>query len=273
MFRFKMFSVNIILLMVILFLPNCAKKEGIPNKNQKLKFEEYKTKIAKSFEKNDKEIAMLYLEKIIEHYPERVDVENYRLALADLYYEMGKKNFDNEYLSRAGRLYKRFCKLNPSDSRTEYASYQMIRCQLDQANKIDCDCSSYEKTLKLCKKHLEKPFFKNGKFVKDIKDIKYTCERLLIDKEVYVFNHSIRNNQLNTAKSRIQYLEETYLPTHPDLVPRIAYMHCKLALETKDKVSAEDKLRFLQDKFKESEFTKMAQNLIIRKDIENRIFL
>lgn len=273
MFDFKrLFLAFSTLLCIVLFLPSCAKKESRINRD-KLKFEEYKEKIAKSFDQKDKRSAMIYLEKLIGYYPERADVEHYRLALADLYYELGNRHSDKEYLAMAAKLYQRFYKRNPSSDKTEYASYQRILSNFKQTNKIDCDCSSYEKTINLCKNHLEKPFFKGGKFEKDVRDIKYTCECHLIDKEEYVFKNSLRADQLETAKSRLKYLEDTYLPTHPDLVPRIAYLHCKLALKLKDKTAAEEKARFLEDQFKDSEFPKMARNLIARKELENRLFL
>lgn len=270
---FKRFSSFSLLIIILLALPNCAKKEEGILKDSKLKFEDYKDKVAKSFEKKDKSLAVVYLEKMISHYPESPNIERYRLALSDLYYEEGLRRSDDEYLTRAEKNYKRFYKLNPSDPKTEYASYQRILSKFKQEHKVECDCTGYEKIIKLCKKHLENQLFKGGKFEKDVRDIKYTCESLLIDKEEYVFKNALRADQLETAKSRLKYLEDTYLPTNPELAPRIAYLHCKLALKLKDKVAADNKLKYLQENHKDSEFTVMAVNLLTRKDIESRFFL
>ena len=253
-----MFRKNVLfsLLVVLAFLlGGCAKKSensGQPS------FDELKNRAIAAMEHKKNEVAILQFEQMLMLYPENQDVFEFKLMLADLYLKTGR-------LDMAYKLYRNYSKMYPSDIKAEYANYKSILSKFYQTLKVskDCDDTDAHKTVKRCKNYLGNPVF--AQFRDDVRDVQYTCERRLIDKEVYVFNTYVRRGQLQSAKNRIDYLRTTFLPNHPKLAAQLLFMESKVAKRQKDDSLLREKIETLITDYPDSQYTRMAQGLLSSK--------
>ena len=259
-------TVSSMLMLGILLMAGCGKKGKAKHKEPET-FNEFKDRVELAFDGEHKREAKEYLEKMIEAYPEDQNIGYYRVSLADMNFNEGRAQYDNNALETAYGLYKKFYKLNPSDVRAEYASYRAILSKFYQTHRIDCDTSQLEKTRRLCAKHLVREEYKVKKYHQDVKDISYTCDRKLIDKEVYIFGSYVRSGKYKSAENRLQYIKDQFLEAHQDLMPRVMYLEAKLAMKKKETGRAEKHIAALETQFPESPFATMAQDLVSRKNL------
>lgn len=239
-------------LLCALFFSSCAKQEKKP---VEMSFNELKTKALELVKKGKNEEAIEFLDRLVSQYPENQDIFEYKFMLADLYLKVGR-------LDAAYKVYKNYTLLYPSESRTEEAHYKSILSKFYQTLKInkDCDDTDTQKTIKQCEAYLGNKFY--NKYRNDVKDIKFTCESRLIDKEVYVFNTYIRRKKYQSAKNRIENLRANFMENHPYLEAKILYMESKLAYKSNKLGEVKEKIDTLNAKFPESQFTKMAHNMV-----------
>ena len=195
------------LLFFVVIFAGCGKEVKKP---EEMSFAELKNGAMTSLKEKKNAMAIPYLEQLIAQYPENQDIFEYKFILADLYMKAGR-------LEEAHLLYKNYTKFYPSESRAEEAYYKSILAKFYQTLKIskECDDSDTRKAIKQCKSYLENPVFHN--YRGDVRDIRYTCERRLIDKEVYVFNTYLRRKKYQSAQNRIDYLRAEFLEGHPTL--------------------------------------------------------
>ena len=258
-----------LLALSIILLPACGKNTGEKldlATQAEANFAEYEGKVTTAIEKNHKHSAQTHLQALINEFPDDQRTAEHRLRLADLYFEEGKKRFDNDALKAACELYKKFYTLSPSDERAEYSSYRAILSKFYQTHRIDCDTRHLENALKGAKEHIERSEFTKKAYHKDVRDIVYTCERKLIDKELYVFKSYMRQGKLQSADTRLTYVREQYLPKHPELEARLVYLECKLLRAKKDEDWIPEKVAFLKQHHSDSEFTVLANNLLNKKN-------
>ena len=257
-----------LLVLGALLLPACGKKH---KKNSDFvttagaNFAEYEGKVDKAVQKKHKRDTQEHLQALIDEFPDDARTVEYRLRLADLYFDEGKKHFDNDALQASCNLYEKFYTLSPSDERAEYASYRATLAKFYQTLRIDCDTRHLENALKGARKHLERVEYVKKAYHKDVTDILYTCERKLIDKELYVFKAYMRQGKLKSADSRLRYVREQYLESHPELDARLVYLECKLLRAKKDEDWIPEKVAYLKQQHPDSEFTVLALNLLNRK--------
>lgn len=244
-----------VLLAGLFLLSGCGKIEKKP---EEMSFNELKEKITESLEKNKRDVAIPHLEQLIAQYPENQDIFEYKFILADLYMKVGR-------LEEAHLLYKNYTKFYPSEARAEQAHYKSILSKFYQTLKIskDCDDTDTQHTIKQCRSYLGNNSFKQ--YRSDVRDIQYTCERRLIDKEVYVFNTYLRRKKFQSAQNRIDYLKTTFLEKHPTLEAHILYLESKLAHKKKEMPVVKEKVEVLFAKYPESRFTKMAHSMVNKK--------
>lgn len=235
----------------------CGKQVKNP---EEMSFAELKGHALASIGKNKDENAIVYLERLVCEYPEHQDIFEYKFILADLYLKVGR-------LDAAYKLYKNYTKLYPSEARAEESHYKSILSKFYQTLKIskDCDDSDTHTTLKQCKAYLSNTLF--HKYRDDVRDIQYTCERRLVDKEVYVFNTYLRRKKFQSAQNRIEYLKNNFLAKMPTLEAQILYLESKLAYKKKDQGVVKQKIERLFEKYPESRFTKMAHSMVSSKKI------
>ena len=247
----------------VILLPACGKKSSEKPDlatQAEANFTQYEGKVTTALEKNHKRIAQQHLQSLIDEFPDDQRTAEYRLRLADLYFEEGKKHFDNDALKASCDLYKKFYTLSPSDERAEYASYRAILSKFYQTHRIDCDTRHLENALKGAKEHLDRSEYVKKAYHKDVTDIVYTCERKLIDKELYVFKSYMRQDKLQSADARLSYVREQYLEKHPELEPRLVYLECKLLRAKKDEDWIPEKVAFLKRHHADSECAVLANN-------------
>jgi len=240
---------------ISIFIAGCGRRIRKP---EDLTLAELKTSAISAVERNRKEEAIAYLEQLISQYPEHQDIFEYKFMLADMYMKVGR-------LDAAYNLYKHYTELYPSEAKAEEAHYKSILSKFYQTLKVskDCDDSDTQRAIKQCQAYLSVPLY--NAYRNDVKDIRYTCERRLIDKEVYVFNTYMRRKKFQSAKNRIDYLRETFLPKHPTLEAQILYLESLLAQKQKNKKLVDEKVEELFEKFPTSRFTRMAQGVSSKK--------
>lgn len=233
----------------------CGKKVQKP---EEMAFGELKENALALIEQNKHNNAIEYLEQLVAQYPEHQDIFEYKFMLADLYLKVGR-------LEEAHSLYNHYTQMYPSEMRTEDAHYKSILSTFYQTLKVSksCDDTDTQRTLGQCKRYLANNSYK--KFYNDVKDIQHTCQRRLIDKEIYVFNTYLRRKKYKSAKNRVAYLREKFLPDHPALEAQILYLESKLAHKQQDQDLAKQKTETLFAKYPESRFTKMAHSMITAK--------
>ena len=257
-----------LLALSVILLPACGKNQGekpdLATQAQ-ANFAEYEGKVSAAVEKSHKRATQEHLQALINEFPDDQRTAEYRLRLADLYFDEGKRHFDNDALQAAYDLYHRFYTLSPSDERAEYASYRAILSRFYQTHRIDCDTRHIENALKGAKDHLDRSEYVKKAYHKDVRDIVYTCERKLIDKELYVFKAYMRQGKVKSADARLAYVREHYLERHPELEARLVYLECKLLRAKKDEDWIPEKVAFLKQHHADSEFTVLAQNLLNKK--------
>ncbi|MBU1008037.1 outer membrane protein assembly factor BamD [Candidatus Dependentiae bacterium] len=244
-----------VLLAGLFLLTGCGKVEKKP---EEMSFNELKEKVGIALERNKHSLAIPYLEQLVAQYPENQDIFEYKFILADLYMKVGR-------LEEAHLLYKNYTKFYPSEARAEQAHYKSILSKFYQTLKVsrDCDDIDTQHAIKQCQAYLKNNLFKKHR--DDVRDIQYTCERRLIDKEIYVFNTYLRRKKFQSAQQRITYLRTTFLEKHPELAAQILYLEGKLALKKKDEAVVKAKIGALLTKYPDSRFTKMAHSMVSKK--------
>ena len=244
-------STFFLLVFSLFLLPSCSKQEE--KRTEDLTFDELKQKTLSSLERKKADASIENLEKLISQHPDNQNISEYKLMLADLY-------FDNGNLPSAYELYKHYTEFYPSDPKAEYASYRSILSKFYQTLKPDCDQTDTDDAIKLCKNFITNPKFHEYK--SDVKDIQNTCERKLIDKEVYVYNFYLKKGNYKAAQNRLNYLRNNYLEKNPALEARLLFLECKLEHKQKNKTAVDEKIETLLDKYPDSHFTKMAQRVV-----------
>ncbi|MFH0898500.1 MAG: outer membrane protein assembly factor BamD [bacterium] len=237
----------------LLLLASCAKKTT--KSKEEMGFDELKKNALVGLEQKKYDRAAEYLEKIVSKFPEHPDTPQHKLTLADTYFKM-------ENYPSAERLYSHYSNYYPSDLKAEYAQYKAIRAQFYQTLRTDCDQTSTEQTISLCKRYRENPTF--TKYGKDVQEIQNTCEHKLINKEIYVYNFYLKHKEYAAAQGRLNYLKDNYLTQKKSLEPRVLYLECKLAQKQKKATILEEKLEQLVSKYPKSQYTRMAQSLATR---------
>jgi outer membrane protein assembly factor BamD len=237
------------LAILIVLLPNCGKQE---KKTEDMSFDELKQKTLSALERQKNDMAIDCLEKLIAEHPDHQNISEYKLLLADQYFNAGN-------LPSAYQMYEHFTEFYPADEKAEYAYYRSILAKFYQTLKVDCDQSYTGDTIKLCDTYIDHPQYLN--YQNDIKDIRNTCERKLIDKEVYVYNYYLKQGKFQAAQNRLDYLRANYAFNNPTLEARLLFLEAKLAQKQKQDETLKQKIETLAENYPDSHFTKMAERL------------
>jgi outer membrane assembly lipoprotein YfiO len=259
----------LVFIFLLFLLPQCAKEE---KKVEDMNFNELKKKTLSALDLKKDELAIECLEKLIAQNPDNENIAEYKLMLADLYFNSG--NLPSSY-----QLYEHYKEFYPSDKKAEFAAYRAILSKFYQTLRIECDQSDTEQTIKLCDQYTHNSTYQE--YAKDVVDIRNTCQRKIIDKEVYVFNQYLKEGKkrsgkkrevkFDAARTRLKYLHDTYLEKDPALQARLTFLECKLDQAEKNEEALKQKVEFLADQYPNSHFTKMAQRLI-GKDVLGFVF-
>ncbi len=251
MFFMKSRNYHLFIFSLIVLLGGCSKQND--KKIEDMSFDEIKKRTLSALDKEKKDLAIEYLEKMVAQNPDNPDISIYKLKLADLYFDTGK-------LESSYQMYEHFIQFYPSNIKTEYVFYKSILSRFYQTLKMDCDQSITNEAISLCNKYLKTSIY--NKYSVDVKDILNTCERKLIDKEVYVYNFYLKKGKYESARNRLKYIKDNYLSKKPELEARLLFLGCKLEQKLKKDDILKDKMELLIDKYPDSHFTSMAQRLV-----------
>lgn len=247
---------------IFLLFAGCA-KQSVEKKPTEMTFSELEEGAMRALESHEPLKATSYLTTLVEEHADSARTPEHRLRLADLHFAYGRENIEEpEALKMAYECYKKFYKLNPSDPKAEYASYRAILSRFYQTTRYECDSTLIEKTIKSCNKHLANERFVRGDHANDVRDVRYTCQRSLVDKELYIFNTYLRDGKIKSARNRLNYVRDTYVEVIPDLEARLLYLESKLAFEEDKPEIASRNVKKLVSEFQDSEYTVLAQNFV-----------
>jgi outer membrane protein assembly factor BamD len=242
----------------VLFI-SCA-KDTPQRKKDDDSFEGLRSQAEGYLDKNKKPLAVQSLEKMMEMYPENSEISKHRLSLADLYF--AKKEYASAY-----NCYRNFYKKNPSDPKADYASYRSVLCKFYQTFGIKRDPTNIKKTIKRCEKHLAENNFLDTKYDREIKDIKYTCNKMLVDREIYIFNFYLRKKKYKSAKNRLKYIREEFSSKYPHMEPQILYLESKLAKIQKQDDVVKQNAQILAKNYPDSHFGDMTKHLLEKRKL------
>jgi outer membrane assembly lipoprotein YfiO len=240
----------------LLTLSGC-KKSGNESPSDEKNIQELSDRAQEALESNDKTEAIIHIEKIVYNHPESSIAQSYKLKLAELYFDV--ENFESAY-----RSYRSFTKLYPSDARAQEASYRAILSKYRQTMsfKSECDVTTAEKTVRLCDKYLNDPTYTD--YLDDVSSIRATSMHRVIQKEIFVFNSYLTYGKTKSARKRLNYLKENYLPEYPEIAAQLDYLECKLAKAEERRDIQETCLARLNEKHPDSHYTRMARSIVNR---------
>jgi len=238
---------------ILLFLSSCSKEV----KKEDMTLSELSQNAVAALENKKRDKAIEYLEAIMYRFPDHPQIAQYKILLAEQYFKSGR-------YAESQELYDHYNQFYPSDQRSEYAKYKSILAMYNQTLRNDCDSTETERTILLCHEYLQNTTY--ARYQKDVFDIQNTCENKLIDKEIYVFNFYLKRGEVAASRNRLTFLKEKYAEKHPELMPRLLYLECKLAKREKNETVIVKNLDLLKQKYPTSQYTTMAKGLAIKKD-------
>lgn len=238
--------------LLALFLSSCAKQKT----KDEMSFEELKENAFVALEKKHLEDAAEYLETMISQHAEKPNIATYKILLADTLFRLEK-------YPAAHELYEHYNQFYPSDEKAEYAKYQSILAQFNQTLRPDCDQTPTENAIKLCREYLNDNSYIT--YRSDVISVQQTCQRKIIDKEVYIFDFYVHQKKYAAAEKRLESLKEKYLPNNPSLEARLLFLESKLAHRQRNKELVAKNLQILASKFPDSEFLEKGNALIAKK--------
>lgn len=231
-----------------LMLAQCSKQKT----KQQMSLDELTAKAETNITRKKNDDAISYLEEIMARFPDSPKVAEYKMKLADLYAKEGRNDQAHEMFEHYNQFY-------PSDSKAEYAKYQALKAMHRQTLSTDCDQTETEKTIEHCKEYLANNAY--TAYRSEIEGIQNECQNKLIDKEVYVFNFYVQQEQYEAAHNRLKNLKEKFA-SNAELKPQLMYLECKLAQRQNKKDDAQKTLDALIQTYPESRFASKAQAMV-----------
>jgi len=244
----------------LLLVGGCKKKEATTEVAPALTPEQKKGMVSDIFiavNKRDYETAHRLILKYLDLYPGDSEVVSFKLMLADIAYEQGK-------YAEAYEAYCHFQEYYPADPHSEYVAYKAAHAKFNQANHVTCDSTPVEKTLELCKAYLARRDY--VRYRTQMEDLERTCQRNLLDKELYVVNSYLNQRRYASARHRLTFISQKF-----DLEEngKDHYLLCMAKL-AKAENNTEELSRVVDDlhaEYPQSQCTAMADRLAGRKGL------
>lgn len=192
------------------------------------------------------------LREFVERYPDDERRSSCELMLADVLYELEK------YLESFER-YRHFVDFYPADHRAEYALYKAAHAQFAQATGIACDSTTTEETIGLCDEYLSHEEF--NKYRPEIESLRHTCNKRLLDKELYIANAYLQEGRVQSAAQRLAYVREHFDLAQASAEDKVMYYEAKLAQKENRLSDAEGIVASLTENHPQSRFATMAKML------------
>lgn len=237
----------------------CRKKEEVavvapesPEKKQ-----EMISNIFTAVNKRHYDAAQNMLATFVDLYPGDPEIASFKLMVADVKYEQGK-------FAEAYEAYKHFEEYYPADQRAEYALYKSAHAKFNQAHHAACDSTPIEETMQLCRSYLNHPEY--VRYRTQVEDLVRTCEKNLLDKELYVVNSYLTQQRFASARHRLEYVAQKFDLAHNGK-DHYLYYRAKLAKAENNQGELARMIDDLHADYPQSPVTAMADRLAGRSGI------
>lgn len=213
---------------------------------------------------NNKTNAILYLEQIITIASDQQLLKDFRLELADLYFEQG-------LISKACKVYTSYLGLYPGSEHRAYVHYRAILCRFYETFSSDRDQTRTEETLVLTQEYLnrsitDKEFY--TVYATDVETIQKQCCKKLFEHDIDIFKFYYKKGNYKAADVHLAYMKKHYSKLYRESEPELLTLECTIAEQKHDLTRLLAKQTELKNKFPEHHATIMAQNT--KKNYGNR---
>lgn len=186
-----------------------------------MEYDELKKEKDRLIKKGNYEIAIKYIEKMVQKCKDLIELPSLMLELADLMFKI-------DQIQKAERLYSEFLNLYPGHEKAEYASYRAILCSYWQTNDYYRDQTKTNETIELANKFLtRKEVF--AQYADKVSEILDACHEKLLQSEVNIFNFYLNKGDYLAAQTRLKNMEDQFITLIPKQEPVLISLACDLA--------------------------------------------
>lgn len=240
---------------VLACISGCRKQESaqaeVVPQNEEVKKQDVDT-IFTAFNARHYEHAQHAIGKFIENYPEDTHIPSFKLMVADMKYELGQ--FEQAYEG-----YRHFQEYYPANEQAEYAAYKAAHAKFNLANHVNCDTAPIDATIALCRDYTSRSDYKQ--FRNQMEDLQRTCQRHLLDKELYVLNTYINQSRLASARHRLDLIKQNFNLEGGGAHDKLLFYQAKLAKCENNSDELQQMVSDLTELYPRSQFTAMASRL------------
>lgn len=190
-----------------------------------MNFAELKEATLSRIEKEQWDVAIRYLERLI------ILCEDIN-EKAELIIQLGDIQFKQGFFDDAAAQYKEFIHLYPGNKHSEYAHYQSILCTSKRMLSPDRDQTKTEETIELANKFLEQTTF--NQYRDQVLGIRGVCYETLGHSELNVGEFYIKQGNFIAAQRRLESIRTDWLPKAPEIELRLAQLESNLSVEFAD---------------------------------------
>jgi outer membrane assembly lipoprotein YfiO len=228
------------------------KEETIETTSTSERHQRLTATILQAMNNRDYETVQRALGQFFDEYPNDKETARFKLLLADTLYEEG--NYE-----AACEAYNSFREYYPADTHVEYALYKEAHAKFNCSNHVNCDSAPVEATLALCREYRNHGEYQ--KYRQHMADLERTCQKNLLDKELYVAKSYLDQNRLASARHRLNSIEETF-----DLSEfgkdQLGFYRLQLAKRENDTQAMAELMDDLHTMHPNSPFTAMAHRMV-----------
>ena len=137
---------------------------------------------------------------------DQAEVQQLRLEIADLYFELGK-------LKDAAKFYREYVKLYPGSKERDYAEYKKILCNFYAQLQPPRDQTRTSKTVALTTAYLNQESDEQA-FRSDIAKIQSACYEDLFEHEKGIFQFYCKQHNYKAAETRLKNIKKQFETIH-----------------------------------------------------------
>lgn len=188
-------------------LPNERELLGKPVKD--LTADQLRQRLALDREREYTEDAIKVIQQLIalcNDQNDQAEVQQLRLEIADLYFEIGK-------LKDAAKFYREYVKLYPGSKERDYAEYKKILCNFYAQLQPPRDQTRTSKTVALTTAYLNQESDEQA-FRADIAKIQTACYEDLFEHEKGIFQFYCKQHNYKAAETRLKNIKKQFDTIH-----------------------------------------------------------
>jgi outer membrane protein assembly factor BamD len=164
-------------------------------------YDELKQAKASALFNEEREKAMEYLARMLVLGKDLQELQEVRLELADLCFEMGE-------LSEAEIGYRGFITLYPSSKHIEYVRYRTVLACYYQTLDADRDQTKTKEAIKVAQEFLNHADYQT--YLADVKIIRTECTTQLFESEKLIFEYYLDRSLLTCAERRLDDIKKQF---------------------------------------------------------------